>query len=144
MTSIIRKYGIYLAWVVALVATGGSLYFSEVRMFIPCNLCWWQRILMYPLVPLLGVASYVDDRKVARYVLPLSVIGMGVSAYHFIGQKFPSLIPPGVCRGGVPCTAAYINWFGFITIPFLAFVAFTLITVIMVIMITGDRRAIRN
>ena len=141
MVDFIRRYGLYLAWLVSMVATGGSLYFSEVALFIPCPMCWWQRILMYPLVLLLGVASYVGDRKVVRYALPLSVIGMGTAAWQYAGQKFPDLFPLGVCRGGVPCTTQYINWAGFITIPFLSLVAFTLITVILVIMARSDRSA---
>jgi disulfide bond formation protein DsbB len=143
MTRIIRDYGLYLAWVVALVATGGSLWFSEVRLFVPCNLCWWQRILMYPLVPLLGIASYSDDRTAVRYALPLSVAGMGVSLYHYLGQKIPGFLPPAACRSGVPCTGEYINWLGFITIPLLAFTAFTLISVILGVKLAADRKAVR-
>lgn len=144
MTDFIRRYGLYLAWLVSMVATGGSLYFSEVALFVPCPMCWWQRIFMYPLVLILGVASYVGDQKVVRYALPFSVIGMGVSAWHYAGQKFPELFPLGVCRGGVPCTTEYINWAGFITIPFLAFTAFTLITVILGIKAYADRRAVAS
>jgi len=72
---IIRQYYLYLAWLVAVIATLGSLYFSEVRGFIPCELCWYQRILMYPLAVILGVAAFVEDDKCKRYVLPLSVLG---------------------------------------------------------------------
>lgn len=143
MTRTIQTLGLYLAWLVALVATGGSLYFSEVMLFVPCNLCWWQRILMYPLVLLLGVASYTNDHRVVRYVLPLSIAGMFVSAYHYLGQKVPNFLPPEVCRGGVPCTGEYINWLGFITIPLLAFTAFTLITVILSLKAAADRSAAR-
>ena len=114
---------IYLAWVVSVVATLGSLYFSEVRLFVPCTLCWYQRILMYPLAILLAIASYRQDRGVVKYALPLSVLGIAVSGFHYLEQK---------CRSGVPCEIQYINWLGFVTIPLLAFVAFTLITVMLV------------
>ncbi len=115
-----------------MTATAGSLYFSEVRLFVPCSLCWYQRIMMYPLVILLGVASYRQDREIVRYALPLSVLGGTVSLFHYLEQKVPGFSAPSLCRMGVPCTQEYINWLGFITIPFLALVAFTLITLLLV------------
>lgn len=123
---------IYLAWVVSVVATLGSLYFSEVRLFVPCTLCWYQRILMYPLVLILGIASYKQDTSVTRYALPLSLIGTLVAGFHYLEQKVPWISSSAVCRSGVPCEIQYINWLGFVTIPLLAFVAFTLITVMLV------------
>ncbi len=132
MQGFFRGFGLYGAWIVALVATAGSLYFSEVRFFIPCALCWYQRVLMYPLVILLGIASYRQDRNVVVYALPLSILGIGVSVFHYLEQKVPGFRPPSICRSGVPCSQEYINWLGFITIPFLALIAFTLITVLLV------------
>ena len=140
----LSRYGLYFAWLVALGATAGSLYFSEVLLFVPCSLCWWQRIIMYPQVLLLGLGAYMDDRTVVRYSLPLAVIGMGVSAYHYLGQKFPQFMPLGACRGGVPCDMQYINWLGFMTIPFLAFVAFTLLTVFLVAVLAGGTGSARQ
>ncbi len=132
--------GLYLAWLVALTATLGSLYFSEVRGFVPCTLCWYQRILMYPLVILLGIASYRQDRGVTVYALPLTVLGGAVSIYHVLEQKIPGFGAPALCRVGVPCSAAYINWLGFISIPVLALTAFTLITLLL---LAVQRRAER-
>lgn len=123
-----RAYNLYLAWLVALVAMLGSLYFSEVRGYVPCELCWYQRILMYPLALVLGIAAYSDDIRQRRYVLPISILGMLVSGYHYLHQKLPGLAEIKPCAQSVPCNTQYINWLGFITIPFLAFVAFTLIT----------------
>jgi len=122
-----------LAWIASIIAMGGSLFFSEYMGFIPCTLCWYQRILMYPLVVLLGVAFYRNDKDVHRYVLPLSVLGIIVSSYHYALQKIPSLQAFEVCKSGVPCSQDYINWLGFITIPFLALIAFIIITVTMLI-----------
>lgn len=127
-----RTAYLYLAWLLALIATLGSLYFSEVRHFVPCQLCWYQRILMYPLVPILGIASYRQDRDVVLYTLPLSLLGIGVSLFHYLDQKIPGFGPPGLCSSGVPCSAAYIDWFGFVTIPFLALIAFTGISVALI------------
>jgi disulfide bond formation protein DsbB len=132
----IRDYGLYMAWLVAIIATAGSLYFSDVRNFIPCTFCWYQRILMYPLVVLFGIASYRGDKGIITYSLPFSVAGIFIAGYHYLDQKIPSFGPPTACSSGIPCNAAYINWAGFITIPFLALTAFTLITVILVVMLT--------
>ncbi|WP_337874683.1 disulfide oxidoreductase [Exiguobacterium sp.] len=131
MKSFFEKYGLYLAWLVALTATLGSLYFSEIREFVPCELCWIQRIFMYPLTIILGIAVFTDDRAVRKYVLPLTIIGGIVSLYHYLVQKVPGFAEIQPCAQGVPCSGQYINWFGFITIPFLALTAFTLITILM-------------
>jgi len=120
-----------LAWITSIVSLVGSLFFSEVMKFVPCNFCWYQRILMYPLVIVLGVAFYQQDHKVTRYVLPLSFLGIIVSGYHYALQKIPALKAFEVCTSGVPCSGQYINWLGFITIPLLAFVGFMIITICM-------------
>jgi disulfide bond formation protein DsbB len=123
-----------LAWLVSIVATGGSLYFSEVMGFIPCALCWYQRIFMYPLVIILGIASFRSDRRITGYVLPLSVIGLSIAFYHYflVEQKLLGELESPLCQVGVPCDTKYIEWLGFITIPFLSLVAFTLITAFMI------------
>lgn len=123
-----------LAWITSIIAMVGSLFFSERMGFIPCTLCWYQRILMYPLVIFLGIAFYRNDREVYRYILPLLVIGILVSSYHYALQKIPSLSEFSVCTNGVPCSGQYINWFGFVTIPFLALIAFTFITGMMLVL----------
>ncbi|MGA4719994.1 disulfide oxidoreductase [Fictibacillus nanhaiensis] len=120
-----------IAWITSIVSLVGSLFFSEVMKFVPCNFCWYQRILMYPLVIVLGVAFYQQDHKVTRYVLPLSILGIIVSGYHYALQKIPALKAFEVCTSGVPCSGQYINWLGFITIPLLAFVGFMIITICM-------------
>ncbi|MGE7667864.1 disulfide oxidoreductase [Ureibacillus composti] len=122
------------AWIVSIIAMTGSLFFSEKMGFIPCTLCWYQRILMYPLVIFLGIAFYRNDRDIYKYILPISVIGMVISGYHYALQKIPSLHELSTCTNGVPCSGQYINWLGFITIPFLAFIAFTFITVMMILL----------
>ncbi|MGM0837854.1 MAG: disulfide oxidoreductase [Bacillota bacterium] len=119
------------ASVVALVATLGSLYFSEILLYVPCELCWYQRILMYPLVVILGIAAVKKDAGIATYVLPLSILGGAISIYHFLVQKVDFIGENSVSCGVVPCTGQYINWLGFITIPFLALIGFTFITIIL-------------
>lgn len=123
-----------LSWLAALTATLGSLYFSEVMHFIPCTLCWYQRILMYPLAIILGVAFYRNDREIYRYALPLSIIGLLVSGYHTSLQKIPYLQQFEMCTSGVPCGKDYLNWLGFITIPMMALVAFIIITISLLLL----------
>lgn len=118
------------AWSVALVATLGSLYFSEVLKFIPCELCWYQRIFMYPQVFLLGMAFVRKQFIIARYTLMLSIIGGTISLYHYFIQKVPFFRNTAPSCSIVPCTGDYLNWLGFITIPLLALIAFIFIGII--------------
>ncbi|MFB5196861.1 disulfide oxidoreductase [Neobacillus sp. KR4-4] len=126
-----------LAWIAAIIATLGSLYFSEVMHFIPCMLCWYQRIFMYPLAIILGVAVYRNDRGIYKYALPLSIIGLLIAGYHTLLQKIPYLQQFEMCTTGVPCSKDYINWLGFVTIPLLALIAFTVITICLIIISRG-------
>ncbi|RAL26800.1 disulfide oxidoreductase [Thermoflavimicrobium daqui] len=128
MSQVFERYGLYFAWIISIVATLGSLYFSEIAQYVPCTLCWYQRILMYPLVILLGIASYRNDVRIIPYTLPLSIIGGGIALFHYLQQKVPGLAEIAPCTVGVPCNKDYIDWLGFITIPFLALIAFILIT----------------
>ncbi|WP_223700909.1 disulfide oxidoreductase [Sutcliffiella deserti] len=120
-----------LASGIALIATLGSLYFSEILLYIPCELCWYQRIFMYPLVLLLGIAAVKKDAAIVVYTLPLSVIGAAISLYHYLVQKISFFGEHSISCGVVPCTGQYINWLGFITIPFLALIGFTSIFIIL-------------
>ena len=130
ISNIFYNYGYHLAWVPALVAMFGSLYFSEVKGFIPCTLCWYQRILMYPLSVIILVGIIKQDEFLPTYVLPFSIVGIGVSSYHYLLQT-GVLSDATTCSTGIPCSLRYINWGGFITIPFLALTAFVMITIIM-------------
>ena len=135
----LRENGLLWAWAVALVATLGSLYFSEVLKFFPCKLCWYQRILMYPLVLLLGIAAVRKDYGQTLYVLPMSILGACVSLYHILIQKTGLFKGGGEACGPVPCDIEYINWLGFITIPVMAFTAFILITVLCFAVLRASR-----
>ncbi len=124
-------YATLIALLAAWIAMLGSLYFSEIAGFTPCKLCWYQRILMYPLTIILLVAVLRRADDTPYYVLPFSLIGICVSTYHYLLQKTNLFPEGGVCTGGVPCNIDYINWLGFITIPFLALTAFIIITIMM-------------
>jgi disulfide bond formation protein DsbB len=120
------------AWVVALVAMAGSLYFSDVVGFTPCLLCWDQRILMYPLVVLLGVALWLREPGAWRITIGLPLLGLVIATYHVALQYRPSL---GIvaCDEGVPCSGRYLAVFGFISIPMMAAFAFLLIVALLVV-----------
>ncbi|WP_419883260.1 disulfide oxidoreductase [Peribacillus sp. B-H-3] len=122
-----KDYLLFLAWISAIIAMFGSLYFSEIKHFEPCKLCWYQRILMYPFTLLLGVAVVKKDYHIVFYTMILSGIGMFLSAYHFSIQKVPFFTEHAASCGRVSCTSDYINWFGFVTIPLLALIAFVII-----------------
>jgi disulfide bond formation protein DsbB len=124
----------HIALLAAMIATCGSLFFSEVMLWPPCQLCWYQRVLMYPLTLILTVGILRRDRWLHWYVLPLSLSGMGVSTYHYL--EVMKVIAPAPCGGGVPCSVDYLTPIltgplGFIKIPFLALVAFTIISIMM-------------
>jgi disulfide bond formation protein DsbB len=121
-----------LAWVVAVLATGGSLYFSEVADFEPCRLCWYQRIAMYPIVAILVVGAFRRDRAAAVYAGTLAAIGALISAYHVALEWIPAL-DSGACDVGTPCTLIWFREFGFISLPTLALVAFGLILTILLL-----------
>ena len=119
----------------------GSLYFSEVAHYVPCVLCWYQRILMYPLTLVLAVGLLRRDENLPLLVLPFSVLGMGVSTYHVLLEKTDWFSSAATCQVGVPCTVLWINWFGFITIPFLALIAFLTITIMSIVALQAGEPA---
>ncbi len=128
-------------WFISIIATIGSLFFSEVMKFTPCTLCWYQRILMYPLTILFTFGFFKRDKNIFLYTYPMILAGNLLSLYHYCIQKISSLAPMTVCTMGVPCSGEYINWFGFITIPFLSFVAFTLLHIFFWIQFFRNRKA---
>ena len=129
----IKNNILYLAWATALVATLGSFYFSNVRNFAPCVLCWYQRICMFPLVLILGVGILKKDKNVTDYALPLSLIGLLVSVYQnlLVYNIIPEAAAP--CQIGVSCTTKYVEYFGFISIPLLSFFAFSVIIISLLV-----------
>lgn len=121
-----------IALLAACLATGGSLFFSEVLSYTPCVLCWYQRILMYPLAVILTIGMLRRNNELHHYTLPFSVVGIFVALYHYLLIK-TDWFPPPPCLKSVPCTVDYFNILGFINIPFMALSAFIIITVMMVV-----------
>jgi disulfide bond formation protein DsbB len=133
MRKLLQKNSHYLAFAVALIAMLSSLYFSEILHYPPCVLCWYQRIFMYPLVGILGLGIYYRDRYMYRNVFLLSSIGLIISIYHNL--LYYKILPESAapCLLGVSCTTKFIEWFGFVTIPFLSGSAFALIIICMLL-----------
>jgi disulfide bond formation protein DsbB len=132
-----------LAWVVAATAMAGSLWFSEVANYIPCVLCWYQRIAMYPLVLLLLVAMLRRERMIAPYALFLSLAGLVVSVYHYQLEWFPKQSSICSTTASVPCHVKWFEHFGVATIPFLAGSAFLMVITLMWLAWRNERAALR-
>lgn len=116
---------LFAAWLVAALATAGSLLFSSGMDLEPCVLCWYQRICLFPLVVVLARALFPLDRGVVRYALPLAAIGWLIAAYHNLvyAGVVPETLQP--CARGVSCAERNLDLFGFVDIPLLSLLAFT-------------------
>ena len=119
-----------VATLIAVTATLGSLYFSEVANFEPCRLCWVQRIFMYPLAVILPIAAARRDRDARWYAVPLAVLGAAVALYHYLVERVPDL-GSGGCSVTVPCTVPWFTEFGFVTLAYMALSGFLFIIVLL-------------
>lgn len=126
-----RKYGLYFTWVFCCFGILMSLYFSELRNFEPCHLCWYQRILLFPLGIILGIAAYKNFYGIVPYVLPQILLGLAFSGYQIAIQEIPDWNPIELCGAGPKCTDK-IYVVGLLTIPMLAFVGFLIISIMLI------------
>lgn len=120
----INRHSLYFAWLITMLATFGSLYYSEVMHFPPCNLCWYQRIAFYPLAIILGMAVYKGDKSIIPYAAVLASVGFLFALYHVLEQYVPGFSPINLCGAGADCKNAYVSYFGFIDIPLMSAVGF--------------------
>ena len=132
----LKRYAFYLPYVVfiiALLSTVTSLFFSEVLKYTPCVLCWYQRIFMYPIVFVSGVNIMRKHSDIHYYILPLSVIGFFIALYQnlLVWHVIPETIAP--CTAGVSCIDQPFTLFGFITIPLGSMLSFAVITIFMLL-----------
>jgi disulfide bond formation protein DsbB len=132
---------LWLGFVVATVCTVGSLYFSEVAHFEPCELCWYQRICMYPLAATLLVAAIRRDHGVWRYAVVPAAVGLVIAAYHTQLQAFPA--QTSFCPTAVPCTIRYVWELGFVSLPFMALAGFAFVLT-MVCIAALEPRGVRR
>jgi disulfide bond formation protein DsbB len=132
-------YELWAAFAVSAIATGGSLFFSEIAHFVPCELCWYERICLFPLSIITLLAALASDFRAARYLLPLPLAGAGVAVYHLlveqgvVGQSTACLVS---APGG--CATKWINEFGFVTIPTLALTGFLLLLALLSLAAAGE------
>ena len=120
---------LFLAWLLALLATAGALFLGEVMGKAPCVLCWYQRIAMFPLVLILGMGLFASDARSVRYALPLAGVGWSIAGYHllvFWGVVSEGLVP---CGKGSSCADADVQVAGAVPIPLLSLTAFSGIVV---------------
>lgn len=139
LISALKKNAYYISFAIALSGVLGSLYFSEIAGYTPCLLCWWQRILMYPSALILAVGIIRSDKNLAYYVLPFSLLGIPIALYQELLQIGVLEETIQSCVEGVSCAVKYIDWFGFITIPFLSLVAFTTVSALMLLVIKSKK-----
>ena len=132
----IRRNAVWFAFVVATVTMLGSLYLSQIAHFVPCPLCWYQRICMYPLSLILTIAAVRRDRAIWRYVVPLAAIGSCFAIYHTQLQAFPK--QAHFCKlGSDSCLTRWVWEFGFVSIPFMSLAAFVFIITMMLVLRSG-------
>ncbi len=125
---LVKKYGLTFAFIVSATATLGSLFYSEVLGYEPCELCWYQRIFMYPLPFISGLALRKKDRSVMPYIILLASIGLTIALYHYLMQV--GLLPSLVCDAvgySTSCSQRFVMEYGYITIPMMSLTAFGLI-----------------
>jgi disulfide bond formation protein DsbB len=132
-------YELWAAFVVAAIATGGSLFFSQIANFPPCELCWFQRICMYPLSITTLWMAWNNDNRASRYLLPLPIVGACVSIYHLLIEN-NVIKEPQACLASATggCATKWINEFGYMTIPTLALTGFLLLIGFLVLANTGE------
>lgn len=131
LVGLIINRAIPLAFIVALIATSGSLYYSEIAQFVPCKLCWFQRIFIYPQTIILGIAWLKKDRQILDYSLALIFLGGLISLYH--NYIYYTAKPSLICSVVAPCTEKYVTGFGYITIPLMALTALVLMGLLLFI-----------
>lgn len=128
---------LWLAFLVAAAAVGGSLYFSEVANYVPCRLCWFQRIAMYPLAVILLIAAIRGDRAVRWYAIPLAGLGACVSIYHYLVEWHPQL-EGDACDPTNPCSLVWFREFGFVTLSLMALCGFAAIIALLALATDGE------
>lgn len=117
---------LFVLWIAALGATLGALFIGEVMGRVPCNLCWYQRICMFPLVVILGLGLWRSDRMAWLYALPLVIVGALFAAYHSL--LYAGIIPAPLvpCTGDNSCTSSAML-LGGVPLPWLSLGIFVFI-----------------
>jgi disulfide bond formation protein DsbB len=129
-----KMYLLLAQFIISLASIFGSLFFSEVMKFPPCNLCWYQRLFIYPIALIILSGLYLKSKDTNKFVTPFAFMGLMFSAYHnLIYYKIIQVIVP--CTDSAPCTAQQLNYLGFITIPLLSLLAFVALIILNIVTI---------
>jgi disulfide bond formation protein DsbB len=123
---------LFAAWLLSLIATASALFIGEVMGMMPCVLCWYQRIAMFPLVLFLGMAVFTQARALVLPSLLLALAGLAMASYHtmlYWGWIDPTLAP---CGDGPSCTQQVLQIFGAVDLPMLSWLAFATISFLLV------------
>jgi disulfide bond formation protein DsbB len=133
MRKFIDQYALYLAWLVAVCGFVASAYFGEVIGIDPCRLCWYQRMALFPLVIVLGIAAYKDDRHIVPYALPLAVFGCFFAVYQALGEQFPVMLGSSLCGHAHPCGDPVFALFGYVTLAAMSAAGFLAIILLLIV-----------
>jgi len=132
--TLIGKYGIHIVFLLSLGGVILSLTYSEIFGFVPCGLCWLQRVFLYPQLVLATVALVKKENRIADYLISLSVIGSVVALYqHYLQMGGTDIVGCPVVGVGADCAKRILFEFGYITFPLMSFTVFAFIIVCMVI-----------
>ncbi len=139
-TQFLSRHALLFSFLIALGASLGSFFYSNVAGFKPCVLCWWQRIFLFPQVILLGIAVWKKDGRALLYALPLSIVGGIIALYNtYIQYGGNELIPCSTDTESVSCAIRYVFEFGFITIPLMSLSTFGALIVLALLYRKGTQ-----
>ncbi len=130
-----KKFGLFFPWLLVCIGTVGSLFFSEITNEDPCTLCWYQRVILFPLAIILGIAAFRNAYRIILYVLPLSLIGLAISVYHVVLIKF--FAQNNFCPS---CTLKAVSDDP-ITMPILSLLAFLVLNILLIWLYVKHRRS---
>ncbi len=134
-----KTYLLFAQFIISLAAIFGSLFFSEIMKFPPCNLCWYQRLFFYPIALIIMTGLFLKSEQTNQFVTPFISIGLLISVYHnLVYYKVIQVIVP--CTETAPCTAQQLNYLGFITIPLLSLVGFVSLMILNLITLSMDSK----
>ena len=127
-----RRYSLLFAWLLSLGALLATQYAGEILQMPVCHLCWLQRLCIYPLALILGIAVWRDDAAIVPYVIALPILGAVFALYQYLEQMIPGFGPIQLCGIGASCNVIHIKWLGFITFPFLSLLTCIVMTLLLV------------
>ncbi len=126
-----RSFSLYISWLLALLGTLLSFYVSDILGFAPCNLCWYQRLCLFPLTIILGIAAYRSEGSIFRYAIAFPIAGSLIAFCQIVYQTIHSEVLMPLCGASQDCDLPSLTLFDWVTMPMLSFANFALITVFL-------------